>query len=139
MDWYRLSSTPMAQKLSSLRPALAEAAQKVYDQWEQDGAGQDAMLGPGGICQDIADALADVIMDNGMNAHVMDNEGMGEQHVWVVAYSGNEAFHVDIPSGAYETGGGYTWSKIPDVQFDGTDISIQRADRTTLDYVRGEV
>jgi hypothetical protein len=37
-----------------------------------------------------------------------------------------DLYHVDIYPYFYETGGGYNWQKIPDVQFDASFVSISR-------------
>ena len=49
---------------------------------------------------------------------------MGEQHVWTMARVAEGIYEVDIPYSEYETGGGYTWKKIPDVRFDHNSIYI---------------
>jgi hypothetical protein len=136
LDWYRVSKSDLASKILSLRPALAEAAQKEYDAWEHDEIGIDDELESSGIGHNIADAMADVLMKHGINVHVMDNN-MSDRHVWVVAYNDGEAFHVDIPSETYESGWGHRWDKIPEVIFDETDVSVFSADKATLRFVVG--
>jgi hypothetical protein len=45
---------------------------------------------------------------------------------------------IDIPYEVYETGGGYTWKKIPDVEFSKSDIVIRKLDgdyNSFKDYV----
>lgn len=134
-NWYRRYKTAQQNNLLSqiiaIKPQLAAAAQQVYSEWEQDEEGFDEMLGTGGICQDIAEAMVDVIYQNIPDAEVriVDNNGVGEQHVWLVAYRnyGNDQFEgcsVDIHPSVYETGGGYSWRKIPDVVFDVNDVSV---------------
>lgn len=114
----------LKKRLLALRPQLAAAAQAVYDEWAQDEDGVDEWLGTGGICQDIADAFSGVLSTAGIDSAVMDNEGMGEQHVWAVAYDGSVAFIVDIPPAVYETGGGYSWRKREGVEFAPGDILL---------------
>jgi hypothetical protein len=109
--------------LLSLKPKLALAAQKVYDEWQQDENGSDDVLGEGGICQDIAYAMADVLSNNGIEVATVSQQS-GEQHVYVVAKTEDGVYIVDIPPYLYETGGGYNWKKIPDVQFDERYIVI---------------
>lgn len=137
MNWYSLyrqSNISLGQQLMNLRPQLAAAAQQVYNEWAQDESGYDEVLGEGGICQDIASAMADVISQNIPDAEVRTVDAqVGEQHVWCIAYRNYgdaenfEGYHVDIPPGVYETGGGYSWKKIPNVLFDANDVLIIRA------------
>jgi hypothetical protein len=108
---------------------MAAAAQRAYDAWEQDEEGMDEELGGGGICQEIAAGIADVLVSSGIDAEIVDSGGMGEQHVWTIAYDNDEAFDVDIPYHSYETGGGYSWGKMPGVVFDEDSIVISPLDR----------
>ena len=117
MNWYSMSKSALHDKLVSLRPALAMAAQKVHD-----GHG-----GTGDMLQGTADAMADVLVENGLQVYVMESN-LGQRHVWPIAYDNSEAWHVDLPPEINED---------RDVQIDETDISISRADRATLDFVRG--
>ena len=109
--------------LFSLKSKLAHSAQKVYDEWEQDENGYCDILGEGGICQDIADAMAGVLSNNGIECSTV-SQSSGEQHVYVVARTEDGVYRVDIPPYLYETGGGYNWKKIPDVEFDERYIDI---------------
>jgi hypothetical protein len=86
-------------------PSLVQAAQLVYNEWDQSDPENDD-YGGGGICQDIADAIAGVLDDNGIECMTIDSRGMGEQHVWVVARVAEGIFEVDIPYHLYERGGG---------------------------------
>jgi len=116
------------QALWAARPQMAAAAQKVYDEWQQDENGEDADMGVGGICQDIAAAIADVVSGVTHHEATTVSAACGEQHVWCVAYTTDEAYHVDIPYSIYERGGGYTWKKVPDVKFDPDHITFETAD-----------
>ena len=113
---------PSIKQLVPLLPRLAQAAQQAYDQWDQDEEGEDVELGFGGICQDIAEEMAGVLSGAGIEAITIDSGGVGEQHVWVIAKFREGVAEIDIPPGAYETGGGYHWKKIPDVVFTHKDI-----------------
>jgi len=127
-------SLSLKQALLALRPQLAAAAQVVYDEWAQDEEGIDEMLGAGGICQDIADAMGNVVaaqLDN-VDIHTLDAQ-CGEQHVWIAVVAGGEAYHVDIPPSVYETGGGYNWRKRADVTIEPDDVMIERADAGDFD------
>lgn len=112
----------------SLAPEMAKKAQKVYDEWNQDEHGMDEEYGGGGICQDIAAELSGVLNDHGIDAQTIDNEGMGEQHVWVIAKMKDGIYEIDIPPSVYETGGGYSWTKRQGVQFDETHITVGKID-----------
>lgn len=117
------STTTSEDTISNLRAELVAAAQKVYNEWDQDENGYDEMLGNGGICQDIADAMANVLSDHDIECCTVSQES-GEQHVYVVAKLDDGVYNVDISPYTYETGGGYDWKKIPDVVFDINDIII---------------
>jgi hypothetical protein len=114
-----------SQGLEQLAPTMAQAAQQVYNSWTQDEEGLDEELGHGGICQDIAEAMSSVLSANGYDAATVSAQ-IGEQHVWVIAQTSDGVYEVDIPPSLYETGGGYTWKKIPDVVFDESYIHIGR-------------
>jgi len=71
------------EKLTTLKPMLAIKAQNVYDEWEQDEQDCVEELGYGGICQDIAEAMASLLNEEGIEAVTVSNH-IGEQHVYVV-------------------------------------------------------
>jgi hypothetical protein len=118
------SNQTLLQNLESLKPQFAMAAQKVYDDWQEDE--YDDYNG-GGICQDIAEEIATVI-----NQHMPDvnvgtvSSSCGEQHVFVILHNDLEGYSVDIPYYVYETGGGYSWKKIKGVKFLADHISIEK-------------
>jgi hypothetical protein len=114
------------EDIKKLVPQMVVAAQKVYDEWQQDENGEDPELGVGGVCQDIAEAISGVLNSNGIDAATVDNGGMGEQHVWAIAKTFDGVYEVDIPYSSYERGGGYTWRKIPNVKFTPRDIHIYK-------------
>jgi len=127
--WYKLSQVDLKTQLMSLRGQFAQAAQRVYDEWNViPGEEMDDELGGGGICQDIAEAIAEVVQMNIQNVepHIVDSQGVGDQHVWVCVCNEEECFDVDIPPSIYERGGGYSWKKIPGVVFSPNCISIYR-------------
>lgn len=107
-------------QLMAIRPDLAKAAQKVYDEWDDARAEE---LGGGGICQDIADAVSGVLDHHGIESGVV-SAAVGDQHVYAIAQVQEGVFEVDIAPHTYEQGGGYNWKKIPGVKFDSNDISI---------------
>jgi GNAT superfamily N-acetyltransferase len=129
------ATTPtLASKLKALRPQLAAAAQKEYDEWDaSDEEYGDGEVGFGGICHLIADAMADVITQHIPEAGVQSFSHHDEVHVSLSVWDETqeeservELFDVDIPPRIYETGGGYTWKKIPDVIFEADDVTIYR-------------
>ncbi len=114
---------------SSLRARLAAAAQKVYDDWDEN---EDEYAG-GGICHLIADAMVDVLSAAGIEAQSV-SAAVGEVHVFVVAKADDGVFSIDIPPGTYETGGGYTWKKIPGVTIDARDVLVDRLSADPDDF-----
>lgn len=125
--WYKFAQPDLRTSLNALRPQLAAAAQKVYDEWNViPGQEIDDDLNGGGICQDIAEAIAGVINSSLPNVEVqtVDSQGVGDQHVWVCAWDEESCFDVDISPYIYEKGGGYNWTKIPGVVFSPNMISI---------------
>lgn len=115
--------------LTSLLPHLAAAAQAEYDAWQQDDDGMAEELGAGGICHLIADRMVEILSEKGIEAVATHSEGIGENHVWVTAQTAEGVVTVDIPPGAYETGGGYVWRKRPGVVLTETDVSVDVIDR----------
>lgn len=122
-----------SDSIRALSAELANAAQRVYDGWDQDEDGEDPMLGSGGICQDVAAAMCDVLTDAGVECQTV-SQVSGEQHVYVVARTDSGVYVVDIPPGVYEEGGGYNWRKIPDVEFAPSDVVIRRLSPDPDDY-----
>mgnify|MGYP001439988977 CR=1 FL=1 len=131
MNWYRkLAQADLQTRVRSLLPQLVQSAQNEYNQWDQSDEFDE--LNGGGICQEIASAFCDVFSSAEIDCTTFDAQ-IGDQHVWAVAYDDNEAISVDIPPSVYETGAGYTWSKIPGVVFDANDIVFERVDRNQID------
>ena len=119
------SHLPPASGLAQLRPQLAKAAQAVYDQWQQDETGYCDIQGhSGGICHTIADGFLEVLWEAGYEDATSFNPHMGENHVWAIVNTSDGVYEVDIPPGVYEVGGGYSWTKIPDVTFEPGDVHI---------------
>ena len=134
IEKFKLYENNYSEKLlNQLKKSIVPKVQKVYDEWNQNEEGYDEMLGFGGICQDIADAIADVISDTGIECTTVSQQ-TGEQHVYVVAKMEDGVYNIDISPYTYETGGGYSWKKIPDVEFDERDIIINRLDSDKNNY-----
>ncbi len=125
---------PSVAIVKTLMPKIVNAAQHAYDQWDQNEDGYDEELGGGGICQDIADGIADVLNNAGIEARIVDNNGVGEQHVWVVAKFKEGIYEVDIPPHEYETGGGYSWRKIPNVTFTPRHVIVHPSYMSEEDF-----
>lgn len=106
----------LSKELHDLRPLMAAAAQMVYEEWEQDEEGVDEELGSGGICDQVSQAIAEVISRNVSDVETFDGGAEGNDHAWTVAQADGEAYGIDIPPGVYETGGGYNWKRRKDVQ-----------------------
>lgn len=139
MNWYKKANTELYQKIVNIRSQLAQAAQNVYSEWTQDEDGMDPMLGTGGICQDIAEAMADVIQASAQCYAFSVDAMMGDQHVFVLACTETpdidgqyEGYFVDIYPHHYETGGGFSWKKIPDVIFTPDMVTIYPADSDVI-------
>ena len=103
---------------------MAAAAQKIYDEWAQNSEGIDEELGSGGICDGVAEALGTIISESIDEAELFEGGHQGDDHAFVIAQRGAEAFGVDIPSGVYEYGGGYNWRKKKGVKFSPEYIVI---------------
>ncbi len=113
--------------LMALRPRMAERAQEIYDAWHQDENGLDPELGSGGICQDIAAGISEVLADAGAEKTGTSHDEE-INHVATLVRALDGIFLVDIPPSIYEQGRGYVWRKIPNVDFVPADIAIERLD-----------
>ena len=108
-----------------MRPKMAEAAQRVYDEWDQDDEYND--FGDGGICDAIAQELQGVIASNIADANMTDGGQDGDDHAYtLVSDSSHQIFEVDIPPHVYERGGGYSWTKLPNIVFEPSDVLINK-------------
>lgn len=103
--------------LKSILPQLAEAAERVYNAWEQDEEGYSNEYGTGGICDRVADEMAstyDTLRPNTLadwESFTMYKEHQCHTDFYVVNHKEKEIIEVGLPPHAYETGGGYTWKK----------------------------
>lgn len=113
--------------LAAIFPELTSAVQGVYDQWEQID-GFDVELGTGGICQDIASAMAGRMGDAGFEDVLVVSATVGENHVFVIALLDDGVYQIDIAPYHYETGAGYRWKKKPSVKFVPEMISFFKVD-----------
>lgn len=129
-NWFKKAqgASELFNDLLGLRPKLANSAQQLYNEWDQDEDGYDEQFGSGGICDEIANVLAETIFANLDYVEVVPAGQDGDDHAWVFVHDGNEVYEVDIPPQVYETGGGYMWRKIPNVIFQPEDVHIGKVD-----------
>lgn len=122
-DSSRYDALPASSVIRTLRPAMAAAAQRIYDAWVQD---EHDDLNGGGICHLIADEVATIMGNSGIPVSTQTANDV--QHVYCVGQFSDGVFEVDIPYRLYERGGGFTWTKIPDVHFTQDDILTYQLD-----------
>lgn len=115
---------PSMAQAAQHKPVMVQKVQAEYDQWQQDETGYDEEVGSGGICHLLAELIAEVLNDAGFPTWTV--SATHEQHVYCVSQASDGVWEVDIPYCIYETGGGFTWTKIPDVKFEPDDIVINR-------------
>lgn len=119
------SKKPTRNDLMKLRPELARAAQSVYDSWIQED-GLDEELGSGGICDQVSDALMEVLSRHGYDPEEGGHDGDDHSYV-VVPVSDSHGFAVDIPWQVYEIKHGhYEYSKKPNVTISSEDVYIDQ-------------
>lgn len=125
------SSDSLLRRVESLAGEFVTKSQELLDSWDQsDPEFGDPELGFGGICQDIADGFCDICSAHDIDCIPVDNNGMGDQHVWAIAYDEDtgEAVSIDINPYTYERGSGYTWTKIEGVVLGVDDVQITKTD-----------
>lgn len=120
------SSTDTHSELLGHRQAIANLAQGIYNDWSQDGDGSDDVYGSGGICDAISGAIGEHLASHGFDVHEGSQEG--DDHSWTMAVKGPDVFGVDIPHHIYESGGGYSWKKLPGVKFGPEHVHVFKID-----------
>jgi len=133
-DEFDVSSLNSVKDITDVvKDEMVKVAQEQYDGWQQDEHGENIELGRGGICHLIADDLIGVLYK-----HKIDNVqsvcSSYEQHVYIVGQFKEGIYEIDIPYDIYETGGGFTWKKRPDVTFSREDIVIRRLSSDPSEY-----
>jgi hypothetical protein len=113
-----------AAAIRALAPRIAEAAQKVYDEWEQDEDGESAEYGFGGICDDVAEAICDVVRGCEAVEEVMTFHVEADNHTVALALTADGIYEVDIPPSVYEDGQWYMYTKRPGVKIGAGDVSV---------------
>jgi len=126
-------------KNSALRAKMAAAAQAVYDAWgaleQSDPDGFEMEYGGGGICHLIADAFCEVLDQEGFSCRtVSDMMSSAGVHVFAAFEYSGAYYSADIPCFIYEKGFAYSFSRVPDVHFDASDVSIERLSWTQEDF-----
>jgi predicted ABC-type ATPase len=117
----------VGQALEDSKAQIASKAQEVYDAWSQDEEGADDEYGGGGICDAVNGEIQGVIagwLPEGVE--IVDGGAEGEDHAWTIVVGPDFAYNVDIPPGVYESGGGYSWKKIPGVTIGPDHVAIDR-------------
>lgn len=125
--WFILIMLNSIKDIQEIKADLAEAAQEVYDNWQQDEDGWDEEVGSGGICHLIADEMINVMFGAGIS-ECFSVSCDHEVHVYCVVQCEEGVVEVDIPYSIYETGGGYTWKKINGVKFIEEDVFVNILD-----------
>jgi hypothetical protein len=123
------SNLPSVKTAEALRPQMAHVAQVIYDRWDE--ADIDTYAG-GGICHFIADEICDVLSHHNINCAPISSSH--EQHVYVAAQFSEGVYTIDIHHSNYETGGGFSWKKIHDVEFTPRDIDFYCVSRDPGDF-----
>jgi len=138
--WYKLAhKQDFLSNLESLTSEFVEAAQKIYDDWDEH---PDVYFG-GGICHLIADAFVEIVYKHYPHYTASTFTRDDIQHVETIVYNIDsdslndddddldvetdiETVMIDLSPYIYENGGGFSWTKIPDVEFDNNDITFYR-------------
>jgi hypothetical protein len=113
-------SESLLDRLSDLRTDIAEMAQVIYDDWDQEDDNNE--YGNGGICDTISTGIGDILAANDIEATEGGHEG--DDHSYMVAYDEQSAYIINIPSYIYETGAGYNWTKLGGIQITPDDVEI---------------
>ena len=113
---------------------LAMVAQDVYEDWDQIDGYSEA-YGTGGICDDIAHEMAQVITRKlRLDAYSQYNEYDTHTSVFVQIDEIQALIKVDIHPSNYEVGYGYTWQKIPNVRFNSGMVSVEDFSDFYMEY-----
>lgn len=133
---------PVLADIMRLRDGLAAAAQRVYDEWQQDEHGHDGDLGTGGICDGVADAMVGVLEAAHPGMVAFTNYVETDTHVEVIVSLVEGVHRIDIPPSVYETGFGYVWRKKAGVAIDAEHVVVDLLDADPSrcrDYASGDV
>lgn len=114
-----------SEQLRENAALLIKAAQEQLDGWEQDEDGVDEVLGTGGCCGLIADAISGELSSLGFDTARMGTDFDGG-HEFLAVNTADGVFVVDIPARVYETGYGYVWTKRPGVVLTAEDLTLDK-------------
>lgn len=123
----KFASPNLENQLNNIRERLAEAAQSVVDNWDEE------EIGSGGICDQVANMLSEVIAANIEDVEIIDGGHDGDDHAWIVVFNDDKAYGVDISPYVYEIGGGYSWKKIDNAKIKPNDIDIWEINREDIE------
>lgn len=133
----------LTKYLQKYKIKIAELAQNEYDEWVgtiEAGHAEGIYYG-GGICHLIADKIIDLLNnDNLLDARSISYSH--EVHVatlvrWRDDENSNENFQVctvDIPWHIYETGGGYSFDPLPNVNITSDDVTFYEQPMSIEDW-----
>ena len=131
------STNSFENSLERLTSEFVDAAQQIYDDWDEN---PDVYAG-GGICHLIADSFVEIINKNYPSYTATTFTRDDIQHVETIVYNIEpdilydeddenndlvELVIIDLSPFIYERGGGFTWTKIPDVEFSNNDITFYK-------------
>ena len=122
---HRFDSLPSSSAIRACIPKIVEAAQEVYDAWDQSDPENDELNG-GGICHLIADRIVSILW--GAEVPCSSQTASDVQHVYTVAQCSDGIFEVDIPYRVYENGSMFTWTKKPGVVFRTEHVVVEKLD-----------
>ena len=122
-------SLPSVERAKQLLPRFLKAAQADYDAWDETNT--DVYAG-GGICHIIADSICGVLIEYGIDCSPVSCNY--EQHVFVAAKFAEGVYTIDIPYWIYEQGGGFSWKKLPDVEFEPRDVVFYKTSSDPEDF-----
>jgi pyrimidine deaminase RibD-like protein len=120
---------PSVNQAKNLLPMILPKVQTAYDDWDEIDV--DTYAG-GGICHILADAICDVLGNNGIECTPVSSSH--EQHVYVAGKFAEGIYTIDIPYHIYETGGGFSWKKIPNITFETGDVTFYMASSDPADW-----
>ena len=134
-----VASSNMENKLKSLIPDFIKTAQTVYNDWEQSEDGESEEYGTGGICDVIADEMCNVVYEKtDYNCFSNYNEIDCHSSIYVYDSDNKLLFNVDIPPYVYETGTGYNWKKLKNIQFQKEDVILHDMTELYSEYIDDE-
>jgi len=127
-SWYESPLEKSIRNNQRFIDCVIDKAQEVYFGWTQvDGYCE--YYGTGGICDDIAAKITDCIeLYLGMDGVTLYEPSEYHTSAYAVDDEKQIVIKIDIPFRNYETGAGYTFTKIPNVKFSPDMILIEEQD-----------